>query len=339
MVAVKAHLAEKFLVNPDEALAAFLFFGSDAGLVSERAQSTAKRIAERETPAGEILRLDDADVEGDRDRLGVELRTMPMFGGRKVVRVTTGRIINAAVLKDLVEAGDLAGTLIVEAGNLKPTDTLRAVFEKSPQAAAIACYGDEGRDLDALIREVLDAARMTITTDARTLLATRLGADRALSRGEVEKLVIYAQGRGRIEVEDVEAIVGDASELAIDRIVNAAASGNAALAVNELARAVTAGEDAQTVIAAIQRHLHKLHRVRADLDRGASLDEALRQLRPPLHFKQRDAFSAQCRRWSRPSLDKALAATADALKAARLNSAIEEALAERLLLSLASHSG
>ncbi len=339
MVAVKAHLADKFLANPDKALAAFLFFGTDLGLVSERAQITAKRIAERENPPGEIIRLDDADVEGDRDRLGVELRTMPMFGGRKVVRVTTGRIINAAVLKDLVEAGDLAGTLIVEAGNLKPTDTLRAVFEKSPSAAAVACYGDESRDLDSLIRDVLDAARMTIASDARTLLATRLGADRALSRGEIEKLALYAKGRARIEIDDVEAIVGDASELAIDRIVNAAASGNAALAVNELARAVTAGEDAQTVISAIQRHLQKLHRVRADLDQGNSLEEALRQLRPPLHFKQRDAFAAQCRRWSRPSLDKALAATADALKAARLNAAIEDALAERLLLSLASHAG
>lgn len=339
MVAVKAHLADKFLVNPDKAINAFLFFGSDLGLVSERARIMARRICERESPPSEMIRLDDADIEGDRDRLGVELRTMPMFGGRKVVRVTAGRIINAAVLKDLVEAGDLAGTLIVEAGNLKPTDTLRAVFEKSPSAAAVACYGDEGRDLDGLIREVLDGARMTIAADARTLLAARLGADRALSRGEIEKLVVYAQGRARIEIEDVEAIVGDASELAIDRIVNAAASGNAALAVNELARAVTAGEDAQTVIAAVQRHLHKLHRVRADLDRGTSLDEALRQLRPPLHFKQRDAFSAQCRRWNHASLDKALAATADALKAARLNAAIENALAERLLLSLASHAG
>lgn len=339
MVAVKAHLADTFLANPDKAINAFLFFGSDLGLVSERARIMARRISERENPPGEIIRLHDADIEGDRDRLGVELRTMPMFGGRKVVRASTGRIINAAVLKDLVEAGDLAGTLIVEAGNLKPTDTLRAVFEKSPSAAAVACYGDEGRDLDGLIREVLDVARMTIAADARTLLAARLGADRALSRGEIEKLVLYAQGRTRIEIEDVEAIVGDASELAIDRIVNAAASGNAALAVNELARAVTAGEDAQTVIAAIQRHLHKLHRVRTDLDRGTSLDEALRQLRPPLHFKQRDAFAAQCRRWSRASLDKALAATADALKAARLNAAVENALAERLLLSLASHAG
>lgn len=339
MVAVKAHLAERFLADPDRQLSAFLFYGTDEGLVAERAQTTARRLAERESPPGEILRIDDADLDGDRDRLAIELRTMPMFGGRKVVRVTTGRIINAALVKELVEAGDLAGLLIVEAGNLKPTDTLRAVFEKAPSAAAIACYGDEGRDLDGLVRETLDHAGLAITADARALLVSRLGADRALSRAEIEKLALYARGRSRIEVEDVDAIVGDASELAIDRIVNAAASGNGAVAVQEFQRTLTAGEGAQTVIAAIQRHLVKLHRVRSDIDRGAATDEALRQLRPPLHFKQRDAFLAQCRRWNRPALDRALAAAADALKTARLNSAVEDALAERLLLSLASHAG
>ncbi|MCB1507056.1 MAG: DNA polymerase III subunit delta [Hyphomicrobiaceae bacterium] len=339
MVAVKAHLADRFLANPDASLQAILFYGSDAGLVSERAQVTARRIAERETPPGEIIRLDDADVDGDRDRLGVELRTIPMFGGRKVVRVTTGRVINAAVLKDLIDAGDLAGTLIVEAGNLKPTESLRATFEKAPHAAAVACYGDEGRDLEGLVREVLDGSGIAISPDARSLLVQRLGADRALSRAEIEKLALYAAGKDRIEIDDVDAIVGDVSELAVDRIVNAAASGNAAMAINEFARTVTAGESPQMVISAIQRHLTRLHRVRAEMDRGTGLDEALRQLRPPLHFKQRDVFAGQCRRWTRPALDKALAAAADALRTARRNSTIEEVIAERLLLSLASHGG
>ncbi|MFV0369080.1 MAG: DNA polymerase III subunit delta [Hyphomicrobiaceae bacterium] len=337
MVAIKAHQAEKFLAKPDKSLRAYLFFGSDAGLVSERAAQTAKRIAAAEDPPGEIIRIDDADLDGDRDRLGVELRTIPMFGGRKIVRVTTGRIINAAVIKDLVSSGDLAGILIVEAGNLKPTESMRATFDKAPDAASVACYGDEGRDLDSLITEVLKSSGLQITPDARALLVTRLGADRALSRAEVEKLALYVQGRTHIELDDVDAIVGDASELAIDRIVNAAASGNASQAVNEFTRATAAGENPQMLIVAIQRHLQKLHRVRADMDRGIPVAEAIRQLRPPLHFKQRDIFSEQCRRWPRPALDRALAAAADALKTARLNTSVENIVAERLLLSLASH--
>ena len=337
MVAIKAHQAEKFLASPDKSLHAFLFYGSDAGLISERAAQTAKRIAASEDPPGEIIRLSDTDLDGDRDRLGVELRTIPMFGGRKIVRVTTGRIINAAAIKDLLTSGDLAGILIVEAGNLKPTESLRATFEKSPDAASVACYGDEGRDLESLVSDVLKDAGLGIAPDARILLVSRLGADRALSRAEVEKLALYAKGKSQIEIDDVDAIVGDASELAIDRIVNAAASGNAAEAVNEFSRAVAAGENSQMLILALQRHLHKLHRVRSDMDQGVPIAEAIRQMRPPLHFKQRETFTEQCRRWPRPALDRALAAAADALKTARLNTSVEDAVAERLLLSIASH--
>ena len=91
MVAVKAHQAANFLKTPDPRLAAVLFYGPDAGLVGERGQALARAMAAKETPPGEILRFDDADLEDDSDRLGVELRTLPMFGGRKIVRATAGR--------------------------------------------------------------------------------------------------------------------------------------------------------------------------------------------------------------------------------------------------------
>ena len=51
------------------------------------------------------MRLDDADLDDDPARISVELQTMPMFGGRKIVRAAAGRRVNAAALKPLVEAG------------------------------------------------------------------------------------------------------------------------------------------------------------------------------------------------------------------------------------------
>jgi DNA polymerase-3 subunit delta len=286
-------------------------------------------------PPGEILRFDDADLDEDPDRLGIELRTVPMFGGRKIVRATAGRRISAAVLKPLVEDGLLAGFLIVEAGNLRPDDSLRGLFEKSASAAAVACFPDEAHDLEAVVRDVLGAAKLAITPEAREVLVSRLGADRALTRGELEKLALYAHGRATIDVEDVEAIVGDASELALDKIPLAAAAGQTDRALVEFDRALASGESAQTVMLALERHFQRLHRMRAEVEKGRALDDVLRQQRPPLHFKQRDAIAAQCRRWSLGKLTHALAAIAAAIKAAR-NGGPEEALAQRLILSLAT---
>jgi DNA polymerase III subunit delta len=335
MVAVKAHQAANFLKAPDPRLAAVLFYGPDAGLVAERGQALARAMAAKEMPPGEILRFDDANLEDDPDRLGVELRTMPMFGGRKIVRATAGRRITAAALKPLVEEGALAGFLIVEAGNLRPDDALRSLFEKAPSAAAVACFPDEAHDLEAVVREVLGAAKLAISSEAREVLLSRLGADRALTRGELEKLALYAHGRGTVEVEDVEAIVGDASELALDKIPLAAASGQAERALVDFDRAVASGESPQTIMLALERHFQRLHRIRAQVEQGRALDDVLRQQRPPLHFKQRDAIAAQCRRWTLAKLSRALTAIAGAVKAAR-NGGPEEALAQRLVLEVAA---
>ncbi len=332
MVAVKAYQAEAFLKAVERVPEAVLFFGSDAGLVSERATTLARRLAERH--GGEILRLDDADLEEDPDRIGVELLTISMFGGRKVVRATAGRRINANLLKPLVERGKLEGVLIVEAGSLRPDEALRALFEKAAGAAAVACYPDEARDLESVVSEVLGAAKMEIAPAARKLLISRLGADRALSRAEVEKLTLYARGKARIEEEDVEAAVGDAAETALDRVALAAASGRAAEAVRECERCVAGGESAQGVILALQRHFLRLHRLRSAHDAGRSLEEAMRALKPAVHFRQKAAIEQQCREWSVAGLNAALARIGAAAKAARLNSALEETLAERLLMEV-----
>jgi len=82
MVAVKTHQADAFLSALDRLPRAVLLYGSDAGLVLERAAQLSRRLAAQDDPPGEILRLDDTSLEDDPDRLFVELKTVPMFAGR-----------------------------------------------------------------------------------------------------------------------------------------------------------------------------------------------------------------------------------------------------------------
>ncbi len=335
MVAVKAHQAEAFLKAPGPSVPAVLFYGTDAGLISERAARLAAVVAARDNPPGEIIRIEDTDLDNDPDRLAIELQTIPMFGGSKVVRAAAGRRITAAALEPFIAGNRLAATLIVEGGNLRPTDSLRTLFEKAGKAAAVACYPDEAHDLETLVRDVLKSHGLAISPEARDLLVTRVGADRALSRGEIEKLALYAAGKSEIDTGDIEAIVGDASQLAIDRILDGAAAGDTKRAVAEYARALAAGESPQMIIAAAQRHLERLHRIRSDIDQGRSFEDAIRQLRPPIHFKQKDSLGLQCRLWSTARLSEALSRAAAAAKAARLSTALEEPIAEELLIGLA----
>ena len=135
MVAVKAHEAEAFLAKLPPKITALLFFGADEGLVAERAQKAARSSASMSSPPGEILRLDDLDLEQEPSRIEIELTTISMFGGRRIVRANASRRITAATIAPLLK-GPLEGILILEAGNLKPDEGLRGLFEKTPNAGS-----------------------------------------------------------------------------------------------------------------------------------------------------------------------------------------------------------
>ncbi|CAN0030331.1 unnamed protein product [Phaeothamnion confervicola] len=336
MVAIKPAQAATFLKSLEPRIVAILLYGDDAGLVSERAKAAANALAARSKPPGEVLRIEDADLDSDPDRLHTELLTVSMFGGARVVRTTASRKINVNLLKSLLEPGAMTGALVVEAGAMRAEDALRKLFDGSGIALAVPCYPDESRDLDTIVKEAFAEAGLTISPDVRQLLVGRLGADRALSRAEIDKLILYAHGQTSVGIEDVEAIVGDASEMAIDAILLAVSAGNGRQAVMEFDRAVGSGESPQGIIVMTLRHFQRLHRLRGQLDQGRSFDEAARSMRPPLHFKTRGVIEAHSRRWDATRLDRAIAAISRTAKQARLSSALEVTLTERLLLELAA---
>ena len=334
MVAIKAGEAERFCQNFDAEILAVLVYGTDTGLISERAALIARRMAERHDPEAEIIRIDDNDLEDEPDRLALELTTMSMFASSKVVRTTTSRKINAQTLAPVLDPQTLTATLVVEAGNLRPDDKLRKSFEKAAFCAALPCFTDGVRDLSALVDAVLANAGQSIDKEAREVLLARLGADRALSRNEIEKLSLYAHDSNTITTDDVEAIVGDASELTVDRIVMAAAGGNAANATLEFQRAIASGQNAQYIISAILNHFTRLHRIRAAMDAGQNFDDAARRLRPPLHFKLRTAVQSQIRTWQLPALTRTVAMINATARQARLNGDLDEVLGEHILLNI-----
>lgn len=339
MGAIKSSAVPSFLKSIPATCQAILVYGPDEGLVSERAELAATAFQALTVPPGEVVRLGDPELEAEPERLAVELGTIAMFGGRRIVRTSHGRRVSAPALKGLLEAGPLEGRLVVEAAALKSDDAVRLLFERDPSCAALPCYPDEGQDLDRLIDEMMRAARCTVSADARSVMTDRLGADRGLSRREIEKLILYVGARHRVEADDVEAIVGDASSQSLDSLLSAMMRGRRADAISALDRALAAGENPQALISSIQRHLTRLHRVLTDVEQGRSLHDVIRGMRPPLHFKAKDALLAEAGQWTAGRLASAVERSATALRTARRQSDLQFAAVERLVLETAALAG
>jgi DNA polymerase-3 subunit delta len=334
MVAYKAAAVGNFLKSPKPDCRAVLVYGPDAGLVAERVTLLGQVFGRRAKGETEIVWLGERDLADDPARLEVELNTKPMFAAQSVVRLTVWPKFDASGLKALL-ATEFANPLIVEAGNLRPDSALRKMFDAHKTAAALPCYSDE-RSLAGLIAAELNEAGLSIDRETRDYLMTRLGADQSLSRSEVVKLAIYAQGEGRVTHDAIEAIVGDAAETALENFVYATSGGDARAALAELQRLSAAGTDRAAALSALGRHFAQLHRVASNASAAGSFNESLRALRPRPHFKREDAFIAHCKRWGANRLAQALPLIQEATRRSRRSPDLEAAFAERLVLTLTS---
>src|SRR2546423_14931169 len=214
MVALKSSDIESFVARPDPARAIVVFVGPDAGLVSERADGIIRASVDDPADPFALVRLDGDALASDPARLIDEATTVPLFGGRRAIRVRAGSRNIVPAIEGLLGARLQDCRIVIEAGDLKRGAALRTVCERAKIAVAIPCYADADRDIGRIIDEEMRAANLAIAPDARATLIPLLGGDRRASRAELRKLALYAQGQERVEIDDVMADVHGASALA-----------------------------------------------------------------------------------------------------------------------------
>jgi DNA polymerase III subunit delta len=331
MVAVAARDAERFLAGAYTDFPVILLYGPDEGLVSERAAAIAS--ATTGGDAGNILRLDGDEVAADPLRLADEANAISMFGGQRAIRVKAGARSIASALEPLLAAPPIDARVIVEAGDIKGNHALRALLEKAKGAAAVPCYAEDARDLGRLLDEMLTAEGLAIDPDARPMLLGLLGADRRLSRMEIEKLLLYCRGAGRVTAADVEAIVTDAAALSVDAVIDAAFLGRLDTIEQEARRLFADGQDAAALLSFALRQAFLLQAIRRDLNGKRIAPESIKPYR--VNWKREKTIAAQAESWTETRLERAVQIIGDAVLAVRRQPALAEALAIRALWSLA----
>jgi DNA polymerase-3 subunit delta len=335
MVALKGSDIDSFVARPDPARPVALVFGPDAGLVRERAEALVRASVDDPKDPFQLARLDGDDLAGAPTRLIEEANTVPLFGGRRAVWVKAGGRNIAPAVEPLLASPAPDCRVVIEAGDLKRSAPLRAICERSKQAVALPCYPDAERDLVRLIDTELRAESLAISAEARSALVPLLGGDRLASRHEIRKLALFARGKARVELDDVMAVVADASTLALDGLIDAAFAGRTGELEAQFGKARTAGTAAGTIVSAALRQVAQLHRARLAVDEGAPIGTAMEGIQPFVHFSRKAAVEIALRNWSSARLERAMTQVAEAALETRKQPALAEVIAQRTLLALA----
>ena len=253
------HALELLRNPPSTARPLYAVYGDDPYLRREALNAITRAVL---GPQADELAV--SHVSGDSASLADvldELWTLPFLSRRRLVVVDSADSFVSAHRRELeayTERPSPTGTLVLVVKTW-PSNTRLAKLV-AQQGLAIECKAPKEAELpDWLVELARKREGVALDREAARLLVELIGPEVGILASEVAKLAVYVGERQAIRREDVAAMVGAGRVETIWRTLEAATTGQAREALDDLDRLLSAGESPVGLLAAISASLRKIH--------------------------------------------------------------------------------
>ncbi len=339
---IAAGQVERFLKAPNSKTPVVLIYGPDEGLVRERIDLLIKTVLDDPRDPFRSSDLAADQVKSNPALLVDEARALCLMGGRRVVRVRQAGDAVRVACKNLLALDVIDALVVIEGGDLGGGSSLRKLIEQAPNAAALPCYRDEGRDLGSLVDRLLGERKLRVDAEAKAYLVDHLGGDRGVTRAELDKLALYIGMDGEdstIGLDQVAEIVGDSAAVGLDDLAHATTLGDKVKVERCLNRLLGEGQAPVRLVRTMINHIARLRRLALLMERGESADRAMSQVRPPIHFRRKADVKSSLRRWSGASLGRAQAKLLEAEISCKTTGYPDVLLCREAVFAICHHAG
>jgi len=286
-----------------------LIYGLDEGQVRARVRELCANWMGPDADAINRIEFSADQIAADPARLSDELASFSLLGGKRAICIREAGDDLLPLLDDALATRAKDNFLILYThDSLSSGSKLRAFCERVPEIAAVACYKDEGANLSQLIRDTLRAYGLRVQNDVVNYLSQQLQGDRQVVLNELEKISLYIGDEAEeVDMETAVFLTADSRESSLDELAHAVAAGQPAIICSLTDTLMNEGVQPVVAVRALMRYLRRLEAVAQARHNGASLDQAIDQLKPPVFFKHKAQLRSHATRWGLSRVNDALA--------------------------------
>ena len=332
MKAAKGGLAQA-LDRPDPAIRFYLFHGPDEAGSRGLAERLLKGLgAEKSAVAGQSIKTDPAV-------LADEAGAISLFGGKRAIWVEpAGDEISDGVAA-LLELPASESPVIAVAGSLRKTSALLKLAEAHPGALSHISYVPEGRDLERLVIDLGRDVGLRIMPELAQRVAAASAGNQAVALQELNKFALYLRADRdnpkELDPETVDRLGADSAESDLMRIGDLALAGRMRDLLDELSRLPHGSSEAIPVLRALQRRLLMLAPLRAQIERGDSVDAVMASMGKALFWKDKPLIQRLLSTWTAERLAAAAARVAQLEQQIMLRPLADDAALGETLVTIA----
>ena len=227
-----------------------------------------------------------------------EIQTVSMFNDQKIIIIEQPIDKNIELFEEAFTALPDHTLIIILASNLTKTSKIRKFFENSKQYFSCANYEDDFRSNSQQIQNLEKSINKTLNRDIKNYLNQNLSSDRMISKNEIEKLILlYAENDQIPELENIKLIFNDNPDLGLNKISQLAFSGQPKKVSINLNKIFAEGVSPVAIIRVMLNYVLRIQTTQIALKKTNDFDSAIKSLKPPVFWKDKDNFKLHCKKW------------------------------------------
>lgn len=250
---------------------ALLIYGDQALLVEEELKKLLARIGDEVDPEFNLDFFRAGEEELEKALRAAE--TLPFASGWRYVVVKEAQRLTPAEIKRLVrylEDPPESATLILVGVGLKEGSALVKEVGKRGRVRKASL---SRREIPLWIKGRFEARGLRLNGRALSYLRESLGDDLMAIEAAAEKISLFHEGRGTVELEEVVSLVSPSAERTVYEMVDRVAVGDADQALKILRRLLQQGERTGNILYALEAHFLRLLLYRALREEGRADQE------------------------------------------------------------------
>lgn len=326
-----------FFNSPPKEITGVLIYGNDPMRVSDKRHQFIKSLLG--SNAAEEMRL----ARISRDNLKKEpeqvidlCKARGFFPGKRAILIEEGNETIAEIIIQAVEEWrDGDATIVVTAGSLKPSSSLRKFFEQKKNTYSLPIYDNSMTNFE--VENIIAASGLqNVTQESFSHLVTIASELQPGDfRQSVNKLALYKLNDEKpVTYQDIINCTPISNEADIDEVLDVILAGNKSKVSQILGRLSSQGTLPVTLIIAATRHFKALFSI---ISNPGGVNAGAKALRPPVYGPRKEALTNQAQKWGPVKIKtvlKMLTATDLQLRSSN-QQAPEMVLVERLFIRIA----
>ncbi len=307
-----------------------LVHGQDRGKVNEKSDELINTLQETYQDSLEIINFDPDQLDQNPTYLYELIHQKSFFSKMILIRINLDLIKNEKNLLEVLSSIDSSKSnfVLIESNYLLKSSSIMSLFNKTNHFALIPCYQEA--NIKKSVLKYVKLYSLKIDDISLDYLSNKLGNDTLITKNEIKKIALYANG-ATISYETILESIGDNSQLNLNELIDSIGIENKAK-INYLYEKIrNLGLNYIVLLRALSKH------VRILLEASAKNLKNAKDIKPLMHFSRHEKINKQLKYISEKDLRKYFIDIHNLEIACKLNHNIHELLIKKLLLNMSNY--